>query len=99
MKYNQSGEVIEVAVRVNREADCIEIIVMDDGDLIPEEQRDILFDAFTRGDQARKSDGGTGLGLAITKAITKIHGGMTYYQQIDGKNCFITQWKHADERL
>lgn len=52
------------------------LTVMDDGPGIPPEQRQRVFERFTRLDDARSADdGGTGLGLAITRDIIGRHGG------------------------
>ncbi|WP_167530611.1 sensor histidine kinase [Microbispora hainanensis] len=62
-----------VFVQVRRTAHAAELVVADDGDGIGEEDRERIFDRFTRLDAARSRDrGGTGLGLAIVRNI--VHG-------------------------
>lgn len=53
----------------------VSIEVADNGVGIPDHLRDRVFEAFVRGDAARKSDGGTGLGLTIARHIVEKHGG------------------------
>ena len=67
----------------------VELRVWDDGELIPKELQKTIFEAFVRGDKARKTDGGTGLGLAISKAIMEKHCGTISYEEYHGKNCFV----------
>jgi two-component system sensor histidine kinase RstB len=50
--------------------------VEDDGNGIPEAERDTVFKAFTRIDDSRNREtGGYGLGLAIVARIAELHGG------------------------
>lgn len=60
-----------------RESDGVaEMAVADDGPGIPEEDRERVFERFSRLDSARSAgDGGTGLGLAITRDVVEGHGG------------------------
>jgi signal transduction histidine kinase len=52
------------------------LTVTDDGPGVPADQRERIFDRFTRVDGARRSgDGGAGLGLAITRDLVERHGG------------------------
>lgn len=52
------------------------VTITDDGHGIPAEDRERVFDRFTRLDEARDRDsGGTGLGLAITRALLRRSGG------------------------
>lgn len=56
--------------------DRAELTVTDDGPGIPVDQRERVFDRFTRLDDARSRDaGGTGLGLAIVRDVVLQHGG------------------------
>jgi signal transduction histidine kinase len=65
-----------VAVTVHETGDGVELVVEDDGDGIPEEHRQRVFERFVRLDEARARDaGGSGLGLAIVQEIVAAHGG------------------------
>ena len=55
----------------------MEVSIRDDGHGIRQEDRERVFDRFTRLDEARDRDsGGTGLGLAITRELMR-RGGAT----------------------
>lgn len=59
-------------------AECgrVRIVVEDDGPGVAEEQREIIFERFSRLDGARdRSSGGSGLGLALVRAIAQRHAG------------------------
>ncbi|GAB2871742.1 hypothetical protein GCM10027176_86590 [Actinoallomurus bryophytorum] len=65
-----------VMVRVRADGSHAVLEVADDGPGIPQEQREIVFDRFTRLDEARDRDrGGSGLGLAIARDIAVAHHG------------------------
>jgi signal transduction histidine kinase len=56
--------------------DTVELVVADDGPGIPPEDRDRVFERFTRLDGARaREGGGAGLGLAIVQEIVTRHHG------------------------
>jgi signal transduction histidine kinase len=65
-----------VVVRAERIDGRVLFEVSDDGEGIPPEERERLFDAFFRSRSAtEQAVPGTGLGLTITKAIVDAHGG------------------------
>ncbi len=65
-----------VAFGLSERGDTATLTVSDDGSGIPVEQRERVFERFTRLDDSRTArDGGTGLGLAITRDIIERHGG------------------------
>ncbi|HEX4818074.1 MAG TPA: ATP-binding protein, partial [Nonomuraea sp.] len=69
-----------VRVRVHADGDEAVLEVLDDGPGIPFEQREAVFDRFTRLDEARARDaGGAGLGLPIARDIATRHQGTLVY--------------------
>jgi signal transduction histidine kinase len=62
-----------ITVRAERHGDRVLLAVADEGDGIPEADRDRVFERFTRGERA--VDGGTGLGLAIARWVVQLHHG------------------------
>lgn len=85
-KYNQTGSTI--SVKLWTENDNIYFAVSDDGDEIDKNFSEQMFNAFSRGDKARKTDGGTGLGLAISRIIIEKHGGKINYRRNGQWNIF-----------
>ncbi|MFE6284469.1 sensor histidine kinase [Streptomyces sp. NPDC057877] len=66
----------EVTVAVHRTGDWAVVQVADDGEGVPEPDRERIFERFVRLDSARsRDDGGAGLGLAIARDVTTRHGG------------------------
>ncbi|MFD5713230.1 sensor histidine kinase [Streptomyces pharetrae] len=66
-----------VTVTVCREGDRAAVVrVADDGNGVPEGERERIFERFVRLDDARSRDeGGAGLGLAIARDVAVRHGG------------------------
>lgn len=67
------------------------ILVQDNGDGIPAQHLERLFERFYRVDRARSRDmGGTGLGLAIVKHLALLHGGEVTVTSELGKGTTFT---------
>ena len=64
----------KVDVRLSRHGASAVVRVEDRGPGVPEALQRVLFQRFSRADEAR-SGGGLGLGLAIARAIAEAHGG------------------------
>ncbi|MGW8379678.1 ATP-binding protein [Streptomyces sp. ODS28] len=66
----------QVRVAVRRDGGALELAVEDDGEGVPEAERERIFERFVRLDDARSRDeGGAGLGLAIARDVARRHGG------------------------
>lgn len=63
-----------VRIAAERAEDTLRLVVEDNGEGIPEDQLDNVFEPFWRGDAARSTDG-SGLGLALAKRIVEGLGG------------------------
>lgn len=85
IKYSAQGGSILVAGRV--QPDQVLISVQDEGIGIPPEDRERIFERFTRLDNAlsRKTQG-TGLGLYLVKAIVEAHGGRVWMENAPNDN-------------
>jgi signal transduction histidine kinase len=65
-----------VEVRLNCRPDCVQIIIEDFGEGIPNEDLPLIFEPFYRVDKSRhRATGGFGLGLSLCQKIMVAHGG------------------------
>lgn len=75
IKYGRTGGTVTIEGRASAQG-MAEVAVADDGEGIPAEAVEQVFERFFRVDKARSREtGGTGLGLAIVKHIVHSHGG------------------------
>lgn len=88
-RYNRTGK--KIFVSLSGQEGNVLLQVSDDGEEIDAAFAGQMFNAFSRGDLSRKTDGGTGLGLAISRIIVEKHGGSIRYDRIDGKNVFTVK--------
>jgi two-component system sensor histidine kinase KdpD len=88
-KYSPAGSLIQL--QASRESDRVELKVVDEGDGIPAEDMEHIFDKFYRvhaGDQRRA---GTGLGLAICRGFVEAMGGtIVAANRLDRKGAVFT---------
>jgi len=71
----------EVSVRLRKNHNGYLLLVEDDGEGIPEDQHNKIFEAFSRIDNSRnRKTGGYGLGLAIVEKIITAHKGRIHIQ-------------------
>jgi signal transduction histidine kinase len=80
-------------VRLSSQVDgaLFEVRVCDDGEGVPPEEREAIFDRFVRLDEGRARDGGgAGLGLPVARAVAVAHGGTLHVEEnSDGGACFV----------
>lgn len=72
-KYSPPGAPIRISAVVS--GNTVVLTVFNEGNEIPHDERDRIFDRFYRGSKNRNNVEGTGLGLAIARAIVEAHGG------------------------
>jgi signal transduction histidine kinase len=81
-------------VTVERVGDAVRMSVSDAGPGVPPEDREAVFDRFSRGTStpSRASSGGTGLGLALVRDHVLAHGGACWYEDAaSGGACFVVE--------
>lgn len=96
LKYSQAAAVekAEIRVRVGDAGDEWRITVDDNGPGIADNEKEIIFERFRRGDSHRarkgKKCGGYGLGLSIARRVAERHGGtLTVGKSELGGACFV----------
>jgi signal transduction histidine kinase len=69
-----------VTLRAERDDGFVRIEVADDGDGIPPDQAEHVFERFFRGGDGARNGTGAGLGLSISRAIVEAHGGRIWIE-------------------
>ncbi|NDB94865.1 MAG: PAS domain S-box protein [Verrucomicrobia bacterium] len=76
LRFAPSGSEVILGARPGALSGRVEFFVQDEGEGIPSDKVDRIFERFFRGDASRvREKGGTGLGLAIVKHLVQLHGG------------------------
>jgi two-component system phosphate regulon sensor histidine kinase PhoR len=88
IKFSREGGTVTIS---HEAGERDKILVEDNGDGIPVQHLERLFERFYRVDRARSRDmGGTGLGLAIVKHLALLHGGEVTVNSVLGKGTTFT---------
>lgn len=83
------NEDTSIKITAEQIEDHVLIKVMNEGNTIPWERLERIFEQFYRLDVSRSSaTGGAGLGLAIAKEIVELHHGQITAHSADGLTCF-----------
>ena len=87
-RYGSGGGHVRVAVR--REAEQAVLTVRDDGQGIPPDQQEKIWQRFYQVDAARSGGEGTGLGLYMVRQIARLHGGTAEVESVPGQGSTFT---------
>jgi signal transduction histidine kinase len=84
IKFSEKGGEIRLAARVSGDKE-VTFEVQDQGQGIPAEKLDLIFDRFQQADASdSRLAGGTGMGLALCRGIVNQHGGRIWAQSNPG---------------
>jgi PAS domain S-box-containing protein len=81
-RHTSSGRTIWL--KVERERDGVLIVVEDDGEGVPEEMRQAIFEPFRQGSTSAPHAPGTGIGLSLVARFSELHGGRAWVQEREG---------------
>ncbi|KPU45833.1 sensor histidine kinase YycG [Oxobacter pfennigii] len=95
--YSYENSVIDISAKEQDEN--IVITFMNQGNPIPQEKLETIFEKFFRLDTSRSTNtGGAGLGLAIAKEIVNAHGGNIFVQSNTEKTVFTVVLPQKQEK-
>lgn len=86
-KYTERGR---ITLRAWADAEQAYVSVSDTGIGIPPEDRERIFESFTKVGVAGRRDRGAGLGLALSKEFIALHGGQIWVESEEGKGSTFT---------
>lgn len=77
--------------------DGLELVVEDDGPGVPEQQRELVFEPFNRGDAELGYAPGTGIGLSLVRQFATLHGGRAWVEaSASGGARFVVEIPHEN---
>jgi len=92
VRYTPAGG--RVSVRLAEEGSGYRLAVSDSGPGLPADERERVFDRFTRGRDAAAP--GSGLGLAIVREVARLHGGRAWIEDgPGGRGLTVSLWLPA----
>jgi two-component system sensor histidine kinase KdpD len=81
-KYSPEGSMIRIVSWRERDAVCLQVV--DEGDGVPPEELELIFDKFYRAKKGDQVRAGTGLGLAISRGFVEaMHGSISAANRTD----------------
>lgn len=93
LKYGEH----ETSLTLECKEEIIVVRVSNDGDLIPYEMREKIFQPFVRGESTRFIKPGSGIGLGLAKALASLQGGDLYIDNEDeAANTFVLELTKCD---
>ena len=89
VRHAYRDSAVRVSAKRMKGKNGVEILVINRGDPIPEEEREKIFERFYRGDKARsRQENRYGLGLAIARRIARNHNGDIRAYSENGETVF-----------
>lgn len=98
-KFSPSPKQITIQVNEGENDDYYTISIANNGDKIPEESHQDIFESFMNADNSlSRTHQGIGLGLHIAKAYTEFLGGKIWLEEANGQNifCFTLKKDNSD---
>jgi PAS domain S-box-containing protein len=82
VKFSPNGGT--VTIEAHRRAGRVEVRVVDEGQGIPEDERERIFSKFHRADSSPRGSSGAGLGLFIARGLVRAMGGRIWVDSAEG---------------
>ena len=81
----------KIEVKLVLKEGCFKIIFLNDGELVPLEQREKIFDPFYQMKKNANASSSSGIGLSLARSLSELHHGTLVFEEIDGLNGFTLE--------
>lgn len=79
-----------IDINLSVEGSCVVLRISNDGNVIPENQREEVFKPFVQhNEDSRRSSSGVGIGLPLARNLARMHSGDLILSPEQGETCFI----------
>lgn len=89
----------EIEVSLFRDDTYFTIQVSNDGELIPEELKEKIFEPFFQVKALNRETTGSGIGLSLARSLAELHEGYLFYTSISDTNNFILKIPLSQESI
>ncbi len=93
LKYSRQT----IGVTLDVQPATFTITVCNDGELIPDDQREKIFEPFYQLKKDKRTASSSGIGLSLVRSLTELHNGRIHVQTAGGMNCFILEFPLAGD--
>ncbi len=78
----------QIRIELRSENQSVKVLFSNDGDLIPTELHEKIFDPFFQVNKHRNTTSSSGIGLSLARSLTELHDGTLECETRDGLNIF-----------
>lgn len=78
-----------IIIKLESEETDFKIVFLNDGQLIPVELREKIFDPFYQMKKDANAFSSSGIGLSLARSLSELHHGSLTLEERDGMNCFV----------
>ncbi len=82
----------QISIELKSDGGQCHILFINDGDVIPPESREKIFDPFYQINKDANATSSSGIGLSLARSLSELHNGTLTFEEQNNLNCFILKF-------